>query len=94
MATKSEVMQKIVDKANSDAAFRTKLKSDPAGAIKSLGFTTRANVKVQVLEETAEQGYVVLPFRTQPGKGGELSDDALGAVAGGSATGCAVCRSG
>ena len=94
MATKSDVMEKIVNKANADPAFRAKLKSDPGGAIKGLGFTTRPNLNIKVLEETAGEGYVVLPFRSQPGAGGELSDDALGAVAGGAAAGCAICGSG
>lgn len=94
MATKPDIMAKIVDKADSDAAFREQLKNDPKAAIKSLGLSTRANVNVKVLEESADEGYIVLPFRTQAGAGGALSDDALGAATGGAALGCAVCGQG
>lgn len=92
--SKAELVQDIVNKAESDAAFREALKRDPHAAIKGLGMSTRPNLKIQVLEETAEQAYVVLPFHTTPGAGGELSDDALGAVSGGAAAGCALCGQG
>jgi hypothetical protein len=94
MSKKSDLVQKIVEKADSDAAFRKMLKENPAGAIKSLGMSTRPNLNIQVLEETADQAYVVLPFTTKAGAGGELSDDALGAVSGGAAGGCPLCGAG
>ena len=94
MATKADLIQKIVDQADSDPEFRKKLVADPAGTLKGLGMTTRPGVKIKVFEETADEGYLVLPFKTKAGAGGALSDDALGAVTGGAAGACPVCGAG
>jgi hypothetical protein len=94
MATKTELRQQIIDKADADPSFRALLKKDPAAAIKSLGMSTRSNLKIQVLEESEDQGYFVLPFKPKPGAGGELSDAALGAVTGGAAAKCPMCGAG
>ena len=58
------------------------------------GLRESVRVDIQALEETAEKGYVVLPFVRKPGAGGDLDDDALDAVSGGAAAGCAVCGAG
>ena len=94
MASKHEIVAKIVAKAESDEAFRKQLKADPIGTVKGMGYTTRPGVAVKVLEETADEAYLVLPFTSKPGKGGELSDDALGAATGGTAMGCPFCGQG
>ncbi len=94
MASKHEIVAKIVAKAESDDAFRKQLKADPVGTVKSLGYTTRPGVSVKVLEETEGEAFLVLPFTSKPGKGGELSDDALGAATGGTAMGCPFCGAG
>lgn len=91
--TRAQLIQKIVDKANRDDAFKSQLKSDPVGAIKGMGMSTRPNLQVEVLEETAEQAYLVLPFSASAG-GGELGDDALDAVTGGQQAPCALCGAG
>ena len=53
MASKHELVAKIVAKADSDDAFRKQLKADPVGTIKSMGYTTRPGVAVKVLETPA-----------------------------------------
>ncbi len=94
MASKSEAMQKLVAKAASDKDFRAQLSKDPQAAIKSMGMTTRPGLEIEVLEETAAKGYIVLPFNTTPGADGDLSDDALDAVSGGSGANCPLCGAG
>ena len=68
--------------AADDKAFRKDLIANPHRAIgKAVGMDLPANLKVTVLEEDAQQIYLVLPAAASiPG---ELSDDELGAVSGG-----------
>jgi len=44
-----------------------------------------------VVEESADTIYLVLPFTRAVGEGGELSDEALEAVAGGDSKGSGAC---
>ena len=84
MATSREdAEQDIVSKATSDPAFRKALVSDPRSALEgALGTSLPQGIKVSVLEETADQFYMVLPAAGQ-GAGTKLSDEALASVAGG-----------
>ena len=81
---RDEVERSIVEKATSDSAFRQQLVSDPRGTLESeLGVSLPAGVDVTVVEETPSSYYLVLPpAGVTPGS--ELSDQDLGAVAGGS----------
>jgi hypothetical protein len=51
-----------------------------------LGSRLPEGVEVRVVEESADTIYLVLPFTPAVGKGGELSDQELGEVAGGGGT--------
>jgi hypothetical protein len=82
--------QEIMARAAEDSAFRAQLKSDPKGTLeRELGGTLPGDVKINVLEETPTQVYLVLP--TVGSK--ELTSDELAGVAGGgcwigSSSGC------
>lgn len=59
---RQEVENKIVWKAWNDAEFAALLKSDPAAAVAQVtDMPIPAGVTVTVLEETADQLYIVLP---------------------------------
>ena len=78
MDTPNEMRMKIVDKAAEDADFRTRLLSDPKGAIgQELGVTMPASLSVEVHEESDATAHLVLPPDSK------LSDGDLQAVAGG-----------
>lgn len=72
--------QEIMTRAAEDPQFRQQLKSDPRGTLeRELGGTLPSDVKIEVLEETPEQVYMVLP----PAGSKELSSEELAGVAGG-----------
>jgi hypothetical protein len=72
--------QEIMARAAEDSSFRTQLKSDPKGTLeRELGGTLPSDVKINVIEETPEQVYLVLPATGSK----ELSADELAGVAGG-----------
>ena len=78
MDTPNEMRMKIVDKATGDADFRTRLLSDPKGAIgQELGVTIPASLSVEVHEESDATAHLILPPDSK------LSDGDLQAVAGG-----------
>lgn len=71
----------LVDKATSDPEFRAKLVADPKEALnEAFGVTLPAGLTVTVLEETADQRYIVLPST-------EVSEDELADVSGGTSIG-------
>jgi len=81
--SREEAVQSIVEKASSDPTFRKELVSDPGPALESaFGATLPQGVKVSVLEETAQQYYLVLPA-ADAAAGTQLSDEALASVSGG-----------
>ncbi len=73
-------MGRVIAKAWSDAAYKQRLLSDPAGALGELGVDIPAGVGVTVVENTADTVHLVLPA---PPPEGELSDADLDQVAGG-----------
>ena len=77
--------RKLVEKSLQDDAFRGRLLEEPRAAVEEeLGTQLPEYVKVEVMEETADTAYLVLPFRsTESQETGELSDQELEAVAGG-----------
>ena len=78
METAKEMQARIVGKANADADFRTRLVSDPKGAIaQELGVTIPASLGIEVHEESATTAHLVLPPASK------LSEGELQAVAGG-----------
>ena len=62
MKTPNEMRMMVMDKAADDADFRAMLLSDPKAAIsQELGVTLPAGFKVEVHEEGADVGHLVLP---------------------------------
>jgi hypothetical protein len=75
----------LVQKAAQDDAFRKQLVTDPKGTIfKTLGIRLPDDVKINVLEETVQSLYLVLPVKSTAS--GELAEHELAKVAGGTDT--------
>lgn len=75
------VEQALIRRSLEDESFRDKLLANPKATVEQeLGRKLPAGLKVQVLEETEDTIYLVLPPRRMTG---ELSDKELDAVAGG-----------
>ncbi|GEM_PF-5587307 len=82
--TRKQLEEKVIEKACSDAAFRASLLDNPKKAIaRAFGIEglENMNIEIQVLQETANKLYLVLP--TASISNGELNDEDLEAVAGG-----------
>ncbi|GAB1394964.1 hypothetical protein MASR1M60_31280 [Rhodocyclaceae bacterium] len=78
MSDQAKLMQQLIAKCWADEAFKQRLLADPAVTLKAEGIEMPADVKVQVVENTAQQFTLVIPPKPV-----ELSDEALGDVAGG-----------
>ena len=72
-------MSKVIAKAWSDADFKARLLANPAETLQAEGIEIPAGVKVNVVENTKEQFYFVIPNKVD-----ELSEEDLDKVAGGS----------
>jgi Nitrile hydratase, alpha chain len=88
---RQELEAGLLARAVKDDAFRRALLDDPKGTLeRELGVRLPAGVRLTVLEETATRRYLVLPpDPLRPA--GELSEEELEAVAGGTCnpgTGC------
>jgi len=70
---------KIVAKAWRDPSFKAELIANPVAALKAEGIDVPAGMTVTVVENTDKLFHLVLP----PVPAGELSEEALDAVAGG-----------
>jgi hypothetical protein len=68
----------IQSKAQNDAAFRSRVKSDPHGVLKEAGLNVPASMQIKVVEDSANSRTIVLPPAA-----GELSEAELESVAGG-----------
>ena len=78
METASEMREKIVVKAITDADFRARLLSDPKGTVgQELGVTIPESLSIDVHEESATSAHLVLPPDSK------LSEEDLKAVSGG-----------
>jgi Nitrile hydratase, alpha chain len=81
---RAEMERRLIDRSIEDETFRQRLLDDPKGTIEQeLGSRMPESVEVRVVEESADTIYLVLPRASPIGEGGELSDEALEAVAGG-----------
>jgi hypothetical protein len=84
-----DIENALVAKAYKDDAFAAKLKSNPKAALQeelskaAPGISLPADLKVTVVEESANQLYVVLPAKKKASAGGQLSDQQLELVSGG-----------
>src|SRR5262245_14980808 len=69
---------KIVARAWADESFRERLKADPRGAVaEETGITVPESVQIEVLEETPDKAYLVIPSNRMA-----ISDDDLEAASG------------
>jgi hypothetical protein len=82
IATREEKLAPLIGRALGDAAFRKRLVESPKAVIaEEFGVELPDELKVEVLQESVSKLYIVLP---QPPVEGELGDEELKAVAGGS----------
>ena len=84
-AGRAEMERRLIERSLQDDAFRQGLLAEPRAAVEEeLGTRLPEEVRVVVVEETADTVYLVLPVRsTEAQEAGELSDRELEAVAGG-----------
>jgi len=77
--------QRIVQRSLEDDDFRQQLLADPRAAVEQeVGAQLPSGVRVQVVEETADTVFLVIPPSSEVGEDeGELSDSELESVAGG-----------
>jgi hypothetical protein len=78
-----ELEAQVLAQAVQDPAFRARLLAEPKAVFAELGLSIPPEVRIQALQETAEQYYLVLPAAAGRRAGASLSDAQLEAVAGG-----------
>jgi Nitrile hydratase, alpha chain len=77
--TRDELEAQIVARAWADAGFRERLRADPRGAVAEVtGIVVPESIEIEVLEETPEKGYLVIPQNRVA-----ISDEHLEAASGG-----------
>ena len=70
---------KLVARAWADEGFRERLKADPRAVVaEETGFEVPASVQIEVLKETAEKAYLVIPTNRVA-----ISEEQLDAASGG-----------
>jgi hypothetical protein len=63
LPTRDEIEAQIVARAWSDETFRERLKAEPRAALAELtGLTVPESIEIEVLEETPEKAYLVIPL--------------------------------
>jgi hypothetical protein len=79
------IERRVIERSLADESFRQRLLENPRATMEQeLGVQLPADVQVQVVEETQDTIYLVLPsVSAVVGKGGELSDQEIESVAGG-----------
>jgi hypothetical protein len=74
-----DLEERIVARAWADEGFRERLKADPRAAVaEETGITVSEAIEIEVLEETLEKAYLVIPLNRVA-----LSDEVLEAASGG-----------
>src|SRR5215203_2366958 len=88
---RAEMERKLIQRTLQDEDFRRQLIADLKATMEhELGVRLPAEVRVRGVEETTDTIYLVLPSASAlGGEGGEISDQELGAVAGGASGGTA-----
>jgi Nitrile hydratase, alpha chain len=77
--TRKDLEAKVVARAWADEGFRERLKADPRAAVaEETGITVPESVAIEVLEETPERAFLVLPMDRMA-----VSDEALDVAGGG-----------
>jgi hypothetical protein len=83
-SSRAQMERRLIERGLEDESFRQRLLEEPRAALEEeLGARLPAEVQIQVVEETQDTIYLVLPSASPIGEGGELSDQQLEAVAGG-----------
>jgi hypothetical protein len=83
---RAEIERTLVQRSLQDEDFRRRLLDDPKAAVEQeFGSRLPESVEVRAVEESAQSIYLVLPSASPLGQG-EISDQDLEAVAGGSET--------
>lgn len=82
---RSDMEARVVERAIKDESFRRQLIADPHAALQQvLGVSLPGTVSIEVVEETPGTMYLVLPPADTGSR--ELSEEEVGAVAGGGIT--------
>lgn len=84
----SDIEAQLVSQAMQDAAFRDRLLANPKAVLAEQGLAIPENVQIQVLQETPNQYYLVLPVATEATSASTpaLSDTELETISGGMPT--------
>jgi hypothetical protein len=78
-ADRDELEAQIAARAWADEGFRERLRTDPHAAVAEVtGVAVPESIEIEVLEETPEKGYLVIPLNRV-----EISDEELDAAGGG-----------
>jgi len=78
-ATRRDLEAKLVARAWADEGFRERLKADPRAAVaEETGIELPGAIQIDVLEETAEKAYLVIPVNRVG-----ISEEQLDAASGG-----------
>lgn len=81
---RAEMERRLVQRSMEDESFRQRLLEDPKAVVEQeLGKRLPEEVRVVIMEETADTVYLVLPSISAVGEGTELSERELETVAGG-----------
>ena len=83
--SRAEMERRLIQRSMEDEDFRQRLLDDPKGTLEQeLGRGLPEGVEVRAVQESANTIYLVLPSASAlVGEGGDLSEEALEAVAGG-----------
>ncbi len=83
-ADSREARRNLIRRSIEDESFREELLRDPRAAVeRELGTPMPEDVEVRVVEDTHDTVHLVLPPRSSAAERGELSDEDLDALAGG-----------
>jgi hypothetical protein len=89
---RTAVTRRLIERSLENEEFRQGLLEDPRSAVEQeLGTRLPEGVEVRVVEETADTIYLVVPGASPIGESGELSDQELEVVAGGSSSQSGLC---
>ncbi|MBD1856118.1 MULTISPECIES: NHLP leader peptide family RiPP precursor [Leptolyngbya] len=91
----TEIEAQLVSRAAQDLAFRDRLLANPKTVLAEQGLVIPDDVQIQVLQETPNQYYLVLPEAVtgSESEANALSEQELEAIAGGSST-FSTCKTG